>query len=262
MLWASLTALLLIAPAGFFVWRTIRRRRALAAPFPAEWDRWLSQYVPLEAALDGESRRRLRRHVQAFLYDKRFFGCAGQEISDAVRVAVAGNACLLLAHREGPVFPRLRFVLVYAAGFIVEHEEEDEAGVVTHHRSERLGESWEDGKMIVSWEDVVYDADNPHDGENLVVHEAAHQLDAEDGAMNGTPRLPPGLVARWREVMSAEYDALCAAVDAGRDTWIDPYAATDPSEFFAVVSEHFVEQRAELANRHPRLFELLSAVYV
>jgi Mlc titration factor MtfA (ptsG expression regulator) len=55
-------------------------------------------------------------------------------------------------------------------------------------------------------------------------------------------------------VLGTEFDALRARLARGESGVIDAYAATDPAEFFAVVSEHFFEQPAALAGAHPALY--------
>jgi Mlc titration factor MtfA (ptsG expression regulator) len=50
-------------------------------------------------------------------------------------------------------------------------------------------------------------------------------------------------------------------VDRGDDTFLDPYAAEDEAEFFAVATEDFFERPAELLAAHPRLYGLLREFY-
>jgi len=51
------------------------------------------------------------------------------------------------------------------------------------------------------------------------------------------------------------------AVDSGRDTFLDPYAAEDVTEFFAVATEDFFGRPRQLADRHPRLYTLMQQFY-
>jgi MtfA peptidase len=111
-----------------------------------------------------------------------------------------------------------------------------------------------------------------------VIHEFAHQLDQERGRANGAPWLgwrdegPPTsrhhagrnagqAYARWAQVLGAEFEALRQRLARGEPGVIDAYAATDPAEFFAVVSEHFFEQPAALAAAHPALYGEFSRLY-
>ena len=78
----------------------------------------------------------------------------------------------------------------------------------------------------------------------------------------GVPALGSGRAYRsWQEVFSREYEAHCAAVDRGRRTLLDEYAAESPAEFFAVASETFFLLPRDLRMRHPDLYRELSSFY-
>jgi Mlc titration factor MtfA (ptsG expression regulator) len=61
--------------------------------------------------------------------------------------------------------------------------------------------------------------------------------------------------------MSAEFEALRDASDAGIPTLLDSYGATDPAEFFAVITEVFFERPRALRRLHPALFAQLQRFY-
>jgi len=260
----TVLALLLIA---WFIWQprlvTHRRERQQAEAIPPAWRAIVRRNVPLAASLPADLQVQLRRHMQVFLAEKAFVGCQGQVIDDEVRVTIAAQACLLLLNRPTDYYPSLRQVLVYPSAFAVDIEHTDEIGVVQSGRDWRAGESWQEGQVILSWEDVLTGAADPHDGWNVVIHEFAHQLDSESGLTNGSPALPNReRHASWSRVMQAEFDALVDAVERGEeDTFLDPYGASDPVEFFAVVTEAFFEQGPELRAQHPPLYEELQAFY-
>jgi Mlc titration factor MtfA (ptsG expression regulator) len=65
----------------------------------------------------------------------------------------------------------------------------------------------------------------------------------------------------WRAVFDEAYEGFCDAVERGRDTWVDPYAAEHPSEFFAVISEAFFREPRETRRRYPRVYEQLALFY-
>ncbi len=238
------------------------RTKRQAEPFPAEWRRILRRRVPLLTRMPADLQLQLKKHIQVFLAEKTFVGCQGQVINDDVRVTIAAQACLLLLNRPTDYFPRLRQILVYPSAFAVKHDEVDEAGVVHARQDVRAGESWEQGQVILSWDDVRRGAAVPHDGWNVVIHEFAHQLDAESGRTNGAPELHSARqYKQWSQLMQTHYDAMQAALSRGEDTFLDPYAATAPAEFFAVLSESFYEQPVGLQKAHPALYAELKAFY-
>ncbi len=259
---AGVVGAIVAGPALLTGWR---RARIRARPFPPEWRAILRTRMPAFARLPADLQLRLKKHVQVLLAEKPIIGCAGLEVTDEVRVLVAAQAALLLLGRRATLYPRLRQVLVYPGAFFVQRSAAGEAGVVHDARRVLAGESWQQGQVILSWDDVLRGAAVPDDGHNVVVHEFAHQLDQENGPANGAPWLggPDGRRrrARWATVMAAEYAALQQRVAAGVPGLIDAYGATDPAEFFAVTSEVFFERPQALAQDHPRLFAELAGYY-
>jgi len=205
----------------------------------------------------------LRALAGRFLARKRFSGAAGHVLDDGQRLAIAALACLPVRRLGFDWLAGWREVIVYPGEFRVRREHHDEhTGVVTEGADDLIGEAWERGPLILSWADVVTDLGHPFDGFNVVVHEIAHKLDMLDGAMNGVPRLPPGLARReWIRTMQAGYDRLARAVERGRRTFIDPYAAESAEEYFAVVSELHVSDPAGLARAEPAVAALLARLF-
>lgn len=243
-----------------------RVRRALAHPFPRHYARILRRNVPVFSKLPTDLQLQLKRLIQQFLLQKKFVGCDGMEITDEIKVTIAGKACLLLLNRPTDVYPALSFVLVYPSAFIVPRKEVAAGGLVTHHEQTLLGESWSDDRVILAWDHVLQNnADAGADaepGHDVVLHEFAHQLDSESGSVNGAPAmLSKARYTRWSIVLSHEFALLQEAVRDGHHGVIDHYGAINPAEFFAVVTEAFFEKSIALANEHPELFAAFRGYY-
>ena len=255
----ALVTVSLIVAALLLAWALPRwrLRRALARPLDAAALATLERNVAQYRGMDAGQRARLERLVRRFLHEKTFVGCAGLELTDEMRVTIAGQACLLLLGTRGDAaYPSLHSVLVYPGAFLVPRRQVDEAGVVTEERQDLLGESWGDGRVILSW-DHVRRADNEEPpSHNVVLHEFAHQLDSESGSTNGAPYLGSAERYRsWSAVLSRDFAALRHDAWFGRQGVLDHYGATNPAEFFAVATEAFFEQPHRLAERHPALYE-------
>ena len=254
LLTVSLLAAALLLAWGVPRWRL---RRALAQPLAAAELAILERNVEQYRAMDAGQRTRLERLVRRFLFEKTFVGCAGLEITDEMRLTIAGQACLLLMGARGDaVYPTLNAVLVYPGAFLVPRRQVDAAGVVTEERQDLLGESWGDGRVILSWDHVRRSDNEEPPSHNVVLHEFAHQLDSESGSTNGAPYLGSAERYRsWSEVLSRDFAALRHDAWFGQQGVLDHYGATNPAEFFAVATEAFFEQPHRLAERHAALFE-------
>ena len=245
-----------------FGFKRRKRERLRARSFPPAWLEILQRNMAYYRQLSPEDQAELRGHIQVFLAEKRFEGCGGQAITDEVRVTIAAQACVLLLHRETDYYPRMRSILVYPHRYVATHQQRLPDGTVLEGVQTRLGESWHRGPVVLSWDDVLNGAADIHDGHNVVFHEFAHQLDSEYGANEGAPALPRrSMFIAWARVLGHEYEHLLEDLKQHRKTFIDAYGATNPAEFFAVVTETFFEQPVQLRRRHPELYEQLVAFY-
>jgi MtfA peptidase len=243
------------------LWVRRRRQRIAGRPFPSAWRRLLRRHVPLVSRLPARQQLRLKGLMQVFLAEKPILGCGGLRVSDEMRVTIAALACLPLLGAARGIYPELRQVLLYPGAFIVDRPV-TEGGVQSDQRRVLAGESWSQGQVLLAWDEVKRGASTPGDGHNVVIHEFAHQLDQAGGPANGAPALPTAeAYRRWSTVMHHEFDALRWRLSQGEPGLIDAYAATDPAEFFAVISELFFERPNELAARHPALYAELSGYY-
>src|SRR5262245_27950448 len=168
-----------------------RRERIASQPFPFEWLRILQRTVPYYRCLIAEDQRELQRHIQIFLAEKRFEGLGNPPvvITDEVRVTIAAQACILLLHRDTDYYPSLKSILVYPNRYVAPAKEQIGVGMVLEGANVRAGESWHRGSVVLSWADVRAGAADACDGQNVVFHEFAHQIDSESGAVEGAPAL-------------------------------------------------------------------------
>jgi len=246
-----------------FSFLTRRRREKLRCePVPEAWRKIVRRNVPMAGYLSHTQHDELFGHLHVLLAEKRFEGCGGLAMTDEIRVTIAAQAAFLLLDRETRYFPKMRSVLVYPEAFTANVEEEQDDGTVIAGPDDREGESWIEGSVALSWADALDGCREPHDGYNLVLHEFAHQLDAETGGENGLPRLPSREAERaWRGVFSREFESHVRAVEAGRPTLLDEYGAESPAEFFAVCVECFFELGMEMKADHPELYEQLARYF-
>lgn len=204
----------------------------------------------------------LRELTTWFIDRKSITGAQGLEVTPLMRVTVAAQACLLILNLGIEYFDGWVEVILYPGAFRVNHEKMDSAGLVHHRVSVLTGESWLRGPVVLSWNDVERDTYDDHSSQNVVLHEFAHKLDGLNGVTNGMPPLGRGMSQkRWTEAMTEAYEALCLKVASGALTFINPYAATSPAEFFAVLSEYFFTAPDVLKESYPNVYRQLAMFY-
>jgi MtfA peptidase len=240
-------------------WKKLSRAHLTETAFPTEWTAILERNVSIVARLDASEHKTLEDTVRIFVAEKNFEACGGLEMNDEIRVTIAGQACTLLLHLDdADVFPTVESVLVYPSAYRAPVETRP-GGIVVDDVA-RAGESWQDGTLVLAWDEVLRAAHDPR--HNVVLHEFAHALDQEDGSADAAPRLPArAMYGPWARVLGAEYEQLTRDIQEGHRTSLDPYGATNPAEFFAVVTEAFFGQPVALRSKHPALYEQLRGFY-
>jgi hypothetical protein len=247
----------------FDLFKSRRRARLRARAVPPAWRAILERNLPVFTRLSTADQAELLGHTQIFLAEKHFEGAGGLELTDEIRVTIAGQACLLLLHRDTDYYPELISIIVYPSGYTAHEDRPIGGGIWEEGGEDRLGHTAKRlGALVLAWDAVRNGASEPTDGENLVLHEFAHQLDFENQSSDGTPSLDTrGDYLAWARVMSAEFNALRNASDAGLPTLLDQYGSKNPSEFFAVITEAFFERPRALKKKHPALFAQLQRFY-
>lgn len=254
-----------------------RERRPRSALPDALWQATLERSPYLSELNTGEQTR-LRELSTLFLEDKEFHGAQGLQITDAMALTIAAQACLPVLH-FGPGEEPLRWyddfvgIVLHPDEVVAQREIVDEHGVVHAYEETLAGEAMPKGPIMLSWQDV--DAASSDSGYNVVIHEFVHKLDLRDGAADGCPPLPAGFMGQatarlarkhWLDILQAAYDTFREAVIkaerfGAEATWLDPYGAEDLSEFYAVASEAYFVNRKRFGDEFPALLPLFDAWY-
>ena len=248
-----------------FAWLEQRRRRKiLETPFPEAWRALLRANMLHFGFLDEAEQRHLCELTQVFIAEKDWEGCNGLELTDEIRVTIAGQACLLLLGFEHDLYRNAETILVYPSTVIPKRVQEPMFArpTIVNEVMPVLGEAHGRGPVILTWDAVRHGGIHPELGHNVVYHEFAHKLDMLDGTVDGTPPLETREEYRaWVEVCTREYDQLRERSDRGEPTLLDPYGAVDVGEFFAVATECFFDRPIALSELHPELYDVLAAFY-
>ena len=243
--------------------RRYRRKRILqTSALPDALWRHACGALPFLAIYSADALVRLRDLVVLFLDAKSIVGAQGHVVTPLQRTIIAIQACVLVLNLDLDLYDGFENVVVYPGEFVPGWEYEDEYGVVHRQDAPLAGEAMNRGPVVLSWPDVADSADWDAAQMNLVIHEFAHKIDMHDGDANGCPPLSDDATRReWQRVMKRAYADFSARVDAGQDTAIDPYAAENPGEFFAVLSEVFFAEPSLLVDEYPDVYRAFAGFY-
>lgn len=229
--------------------------------FCPEWRTILDNNVSLYKILPDSLREELHGCINIFLHEKEFIGQDDLVITDEIKLTVAANACLLLLNGEQRFFPDFTSIILYPGTYVARQTSYD--GVTQmHETSKRAGESWVRGPIVLSWSDTLHGSRDAKDGHNVVIHEFAHKLDEQSGAMNGLPLLRESShYQEWNRVLSEEFFALQQRASERKNKVMDDYGTVSPPEFFAVATESFFEKPRQMKKKLPDLYEQLNNFY-
>ena len=223
----------------------------------AQWAR-VEADLPFLDHLGAAERIRLREMALEFVAQKEWHGAQGLALTPDMQLSIALQACLPVLNLGLDSYRGWVGVIVYPGDFIIPRRQMSEDGVVHEYDDEVAGEAWENGPVLLSWFEHPEDAG----GMNVVIHEFAHKLDMLNGPPDGMPPLHEGMRRQsWIDAFEAAWRDFCERVDDGEDTFIDPYAAESPAEFFAVTSEVFFEAPEVLHAEYPAVYEQLRQFY-
>jgi len=231
-------------------------------PIPPAWRTLIHRQLPLVARLSTQDQDRLYHLMQQFFREVPIEGCGGLQLTEEIRLTIGAQACLLLLRMPYPRYTRVRRVLVYPSSFIPKPHALHTSGEIVLPDEPLDGQAWQSGTVVLGWDAVKRATSVATDGENVVLHEFAHMLDAEGGSLDGIPVLDSGSAYRaWAALLSLKFAEHTARIDKGEVTILDPYGAEDRAEFFAVATEAYFENPVALRKDQPDLYALLLDFY-
>ena len=235
------------------------RTRYILHRFAIKHDSWQAaiQELNLLQGLSSVEKAHLRELSTLFLHQKSIVGI-NIPITEAMRVKIAAQACLPIMHLGLGLLAGWTEIIVYPSAFCTVRDEMDEYGIVHHNERVLIGEAWERGPLVLSWEDIEHDRICGYQGHNVIIHEVAHKLDMLNGRCNGMPPLHYHMsIPEWTSAFSEAYSELQQTLDHYHNTCVNAYAATSPAEFFAVFCEYFFCAPEVLRMHYPNVYEQL-----
>ena len=216
--------------------------------------------LPEYKKLPEKYKKIIEYKIQRFLEEKEFIGI-GLEITDEIKAITSFYACLPTVAYVDFCYPSLKYIYIYPnpiilkqhqKGFVVSNEEMLISG-------EAVGEA-----VILVWNEAKREISH-NLGRNVIIHEFTHELDYEEGAIDGIPPIENSYYMEWTKIMHSEFEKFKKRILKnrllGKYKLIDKYAATNPAEFFAVLSEYYFKKPQILKKHFPDIYKLLKNFY-
>jgi len=225
-----------------------------------EWQQALD--IPLFSSLDSQEQQQLISVASQLLQQKKLIPLQELTLKPLMQARIALLFALPVMELGAEWLDGFHEILLYPTPFVVDTPWQDENGLVHSGSQIQAGQSWDQGPIVLNWQDVQDSFDNS--GYNLVIHEAAHKLDIRNGGIaNGIPPIALRDVVAWEHDLHAAMDNLQDEIDmvGEQATSMDAYAATDAAECFAVLSEYFFSAPELLSNRFPLVYGHFTRFY-
>lgn len=216
--------------------------------------RVLAKNVAFYQQLLPAEQLRFEERVVYFLNEVRITPIQDAAVRMEDRVFVAAAGVIPLFRFKNWFYNNLDEVLIYpdtfSKDFELKGEHRNVAGMV--------GDGFMHRTMILSLQ-YLRAGFLQHTKGNTAIHEFVHLVDKSDGAVDGIPEnlLGQSYLKAWVSLVH-EY------IKEIRDREIkdiNPYGATNPEEFFAVVSEYFFQEPELLEANHPDLYRMLEKAF-
>ena len=230
------------------VW--IKRKKIVSKPFPDEWRQILYENVLYYQSLSDREKLQFEQKVQIFLSEKQITGI-NAEVDDKCRVLVASSAIIPIFSFPDWEYTELSEVLIYPDNFDDNYDFEGSGNI--------LGMVGIGDSMILSKPALYHGFKHSNDKLNVGIHEYVHKIDEKDGTIDGVPGAMINdykILLEWNAVVEKE-----TALLKEDKSDLNPYALTNKAEFFAVASEYFFENPAQLDKKHSSLYHVLEKIY-
>jgi Mlc titration factor MtfA (ptsG expression regulator) len=233
------------------------RRKGLSE----SWPEIATTQLQMWSWFSDDERARLGVIADWLLRHKHWESAHGFELNDEIVTTIALSAAVLVLELGTEYYREVSAIIVYPTTVLSRGVYAGPVrGTVTDDAVPVLGQAHDHrGPIIIAWDDALHGMQNPGLGRNVVFHEFAHKLDMLDDVTDGTPPLESKeQLARWVEVCTEAYGAVRAGEHRPP---LDPYAGTNPAEFFAVATEAFFDVPVQLREHEPKLYAVLRAFY-
>ncbi|WEJ63606.1 M90 family metallopeptidase [Thiomicrorhabdus lithotrophica] len=232
------------------------------------WHKTIAK-MPLMQRYNSSERMQIRLLAGEILRCKAIVPVQGMRLTDEIRIMIATQAAILIFGFESSDdtfsldwLRNWNQIIVYPTAFRNGRENLlSTDGFLVSWAGVESGETQYQGGIIIDWQDSQPHPLHAH-ANQVLMHEMAHKLDMLDGYTNGHPPLHANMNEKaWFEAFEEAFEDLNQQIDRGKVTIINPYAASNPAEFFAVATEYFFEAPKRLHRAYPKVYQQLLLFY-
>lgn len=237
------------------LFNSFRKRKGAKAPdiSPRKAHRLLMKHVRFYKGLNRDEQASFRIRCKDFLDRVAITPVGKVKVKTIDRIYIAAAAIIPIFRFPDWRYNNLNEVLVYPGNFSKDFSGKGPSANVMG----MVGDGAMHRTMILSI-GALRTGFEQAGRANTGIHEFVHLLDKADGSVDGIPEamLPGELTKPWMQYMHRAI----SQIRAGK-TDINPYAATNEAEFFAVISEYFFQRPEDFKTKHPELWEMLVEIY-
>jgi len=230
-----------------------KKKVRVTDPVPVQLRKVLEEQVPFYQKLSRSKQTEFEERAAHFLTQVKVTGVKTM-VEDTDRVLIAASAIIPIFNFAGWEYKNLHEVLLYPDSFNHEFEQQGDGRNILG----MVGGGAMNHVMILSQFELRQSFSNETGKNNTAIHEFVHLVDKTDGEIDGVPEALLGreYIKPWLQLMQQSIKDI---YDDKSD--INPYGATNESEFFALVSEYFFERPDLLKEKHPDLYNLLLKIF-
>jgi Mlc titration factor MtfA (ptsG expression regulator) len=223
------------------------------SPFPPLWRTELAKNVAFYNSLNEQEKKFFEYDVQEFLLNCKITG-VDTTVTLTDKILIASSAVIPIFAFPEWKYLNLQEVLVYPDSFNRKFSTNSEDNNILG----MVGNGYLEGKMILSQKALRLGFSNITDKNNTAIHEFIHLIDKMDGKTDGIPQLllDKQYSLPWLKLIHTEINRIKT-----RQSDINPYGATDITEFLAVAGEYFFEKADLMQQKHPELYNMMEKMF-
>ena len=191
--------------------------------------------------LTNREKRQFQHRVANFLAEKKFIGREGLQVTEEIRVLIAGVGSMVSFGRKNYEYSLIEYVLIYPDEFYSKIND-------AYHKGEF---NPRERALVLSWKHFQEGYQITNDNLNLGVHEFMHAMQLE--SMKSRDLDATRFAKQFQKILKhLTEDTVREKLDATK--FFREYAFTNQYEFMAVLAEYFFESPKDFQLHFPEIY--------